>query len=175
MRLSPEELKNKMEHRTFLYLRKTLFPAALAGTLALATAGCMGPMMSPVVPDAGWNTNYEDALSPHTQLALGVMQALKDDPAAIPSGNRAEIARRWRTLASLIEAKAPPAAVNNARLEVEHALGESFVNKLKAEQPTRGDLMGFMMSSGVRVPKGGMASLNPDHVAASKAVEALGK
>lgn len=164
-----------MEHRTFHFLRRTLFPAALAGTLALATAGCMGPTMSPVVPDAGWNTNYEDALSPHTQLALGVMQALKDDPGAIPSGNRAEIARRWQKLANLIETKAQPADINSARLEVEHALGENLIAKIKAEQPTRGDLMGFMMSSGARIPKGGMASLNPDHVAATKAVEALKK
>ncbi len=160
-----------MQHPTLDFLRKTLFPAALAA----ATAGCMGPMMNPVVPDAGWNTSYEDALSPHTRLALGVMQSLKEDPAEIPSGNRAEIARLWQMLASLIEAKAQPAAINSARLEVERALGERFVNKLKAEQPTRGDLMGFMMSSGVRVPKGGMASLDPDHVAATKAVEALNK
>lgn len=164
-----------MEHRTFQFLRKTLFSMALAGTLALATAGCMGPRMSPVVPDANWNTNYEDALSPHTQLALGVMKALKDEPGAVPSGSRAEIARRWQKLANLIEAKAQPAEINSARLEVEHALGERFVNKIKAEQPTRGDLMGFMMSSGVKIPKGGMASLNPDHVAATKAVEALKK
>lgn len=164
-----------MKHRTFRMLRKTLFPAVLAGTLALTTAGCMGPTMGPVVSDAAWNTSYEDALSPHTQLALGVMQALKDDPDTVPSGSRPEIARRWQKLANLIEAKAQAAVINSARLEVEHALGDNLVTKIKAEQTTRGDLMGFMMSSGVRIPKGGMASLNPDHVAATKAVEALNK
>ena len=35
--------------------------------------------------------------------------------------------------------------------------------------------MGFMMSSGVRIPKGGMKNLNPDHVAATKAIEALNR
>jgi len=164
-----------MEHHTFYFLQKKLFPAALVGALALATAGCIGPTMSPVVPDTNWNTNYEDALSPHTQLALGVMKALKDDPNAVPSGSRAEIARHWQKLANLIGAKASPADINSARLEVEHALGKSLVTQIKAEQPTRGDLMGFMMSSGTRIPKGGMASLNPDHVAATKVVEALNK
>lgn len=163
------------ELHTFHFLRKKLFPAVLVGTLALTAAGCMGPMMSPVVPDTSWDTNYEDALSPHTQLALGVMKALKDDPNAVPSGRRAEIARHWQKLANLIGANAQPAKINSARLEVEHALGENLVTKIKAEQPTRGDLMGFMMSSGTRIPKGGMASLNPDHVAATKAVEALNK
>lgn len=164
-----------MEHRTLLFLRKTVFPATLACTLALATAGCMGPTMSPVVPDVGWNTDYEDALSPHTQLALGVMRALKEEPETVPPGSRAEIARQWQKLADVIGAKAPPAEISRARLEVERALGKPLVDKIKEEQQTRGDLMGFMMSSGTKLPKGGMKNLNPDHVAATKAVEALNK
>lgn len=164
-----------MEHRTLLFLRKTVFPATLACTLALATAGCMGPTMSPVVPDVGWNTDYADALSPHTQLALGVMQTLKDEPDAIPSANRAEIARQWQKLADVIGAKAPPAEISRARIEVERALGKPLVDRLKDEWPTRGDLMGFMMSSGTKLPKGGMKNLNPDHIAATKTIEALNK
>lgn len=166
---------NKMEHRTFLFSRKSLFPVTLAGMLILAAGGCAGPAIRPAMPDTGWNTNYEDALSPHTQLALGVMQALKDEPEAIPAGKRPEIARRWQALADLIKADAQPADISHARRDVEAVLDKSLVDKIKAERLRRDDLMGFMMSSGVRVPKGGMKSLNPDHVAATKAVEALNK
>lgn len=164
-----------MEHRSFPSLRKPMLALALAATLALATSGCMGPRIGPAMPDAGWDTSYEDALSPHTQLALGVMQALKDEPETIPPGSRAEIARRWQKLADLIKDNAAPADVSRARLEVESVLDKALVDKIKEEQLRRGDLMGFMMSSGVRIPKGGMKNLNPDHVAATKAVEALNR
>lgn len=164
-----------MEHRRFRSKRKPVLALALATTLALATGGCMGPRIGPAMPDAGWDTSYEDALSPHTQLALGVMQALKDEPETIPTGSRAEIARRWQKLADLIRDNAEPADISRARLEVEAALDKALVDRIKEEQLRRGDLMGFMMSSGVRIPKGGMKNLNPDHVAATKAVEALNR
>ena len=162
-----------MEHRK--RLRKTLLTVMLSSAIALAATGCMGPAMGPAVPDTGWETEYYDALSPHTQLALGVMKALKETPDLVPLGSRAEIARHWQKLADLIGAKAPPAEINSARREVENALGRELVAKIKPEKPTTGDLMGFMMSSGTRVPKGGMKNLNPDHIAAVKAVEALNK
>lgn len=164
-----------MKHREFHFLRRSLLPMVLGGMFALTTAGCMGPVMSPLVPDTGWSTDYEDALSPHTQLALGVLKALKEAPDSVSPGSRAEISRRWQKLASLIETKAIPAEINSARRELEGALDHELVARIKTEKTTRGDLMGFMMSSGVRVPKGGMASLNPDHVAAMKTVEALNK
>ncbi len=155
--------------------RRRFLGAALAGVAALATAGCMGPAMGPAMQDSGWQTEYEDALSPHTQLALGVMKALKEAPERVPAASRPELARRWQALASLIEAKAPPADINGARRGVEALLDPALLTEIKEERTTRGDLMGFMMSSGVRLPKGGMASLNPDHVAAVKTVEALNK
>ncbi len=164
-----------MRHRSFLSLGRPALPLALAAVLALATAGCMGPRIGPAVPDAGWDTSYEDALSPHTQLALGVMQALKDDPETIPPSRRADIAQRWQKLADLIKGSAGPGDISRARLDVEAALDKGLLDKIKEERLRRGDLMGFMMSSGVRIPKGGMKNLNPDHVAATKAVEALNK
>lgn len=157
------------------HLRKPALPLLLAAVLALATGGCMGPRIGPAVPDAGWDTSYEDALSPHTQLALGVMQALKDEPETIPPRSRAEIARRWQALADLIRDNAAPADISRARLWVEAALDKALVDRIKEEQLRRGDLMGFMMSSGVRIPKGGMKNLNPDHVAATKTIEALNR
>ena len=162
-----------MEHRGFL--RKAFLTVALGSAITLTATGCMGPTMGPAVPDTDWETEYYDALSPHTQLALGVMKALKETPELVPSGSRAEIARRWQKLADLIGAKAPPAEISSARREVENALGHELVAKIKTEKPTTGDLMGFMMSSGTRIPKGGMKSLNPDHVAAVKVVEVLNK
>lgn len=164
-----------MEHRRFPTPSKSMFALALAATLALATGGCMGPRIGPAMPDAGWDTSYEDALSPHTQLALGVMQALKDEPETIPPGKRAEIARRWQKLADLVRDNAEPADISRARLEVESVLDKALVDRIKEEQLRRGDLMGFMMSSGVRIPKGGMKNLNPDHVAATKTIEALNR
>lgn len=161
-------------HPSLSCLRKPAL-LLLAATLAFSASGCMGPRIGPAMPDAGWDTSYEDALSPHTQLALGVMQALKDEPETIPPGSRAEIARRWQKLADLIRDNAEPANISRARLEVESVLDKALVDRIKEEQLRRGDLMGFMMSSGVKIPKGGMKNLNPDHVAATKAVEALNR
>ncbi len=156
-------------------LRRAFLSTVLGGTIALTATGCMGPTMNPPTQDAGWETEYEDALSPHTQLALGVMQALKETPELIPPASRPELISRWQKLAKLIEMKAPPGEINSARREVENMLDHELVDQIKREKRTKGDLMGFMMSSGVRLPKGGMASLNPDHVAAIKVMEALNK
>lgn len=155
-------------------LRRTFLSVALGSVIAL-TAGCMGPAMGPAMQDVGWYTDYEDALSPHTQLALGVLQTLKETPELIPPASRSELARRWEPLAKLIEAKAPAEDINRARREVERLLDRELLVQIKDEKRTKGDLMGFMMSSGARIPKGGMASLNPDHVAAVKVMEALNK
>ncbi|MDT3707787.1 MAG: hypothetical protein ROZ09_13270 [Thiobacillus sp.] len=156
-------------------LRRTALSVALASTLMLATTGCMGPAIGPATPDTDWQTDYEDALSPHTQLALGVMQTLKETPELIPPASRSELAHRWEPLAKLIEAKAAPEEINRARREVEVLLDRDLIAQIKDERRTKGDLMGFMMSSGARIPKGGMASLNPDHIAATKTIEALNK
>lgn len=153
--------------------KKKILPAVLGGALALAAAGCMGPTIAPATPDTGWNTSYPDALSPHTQLALGVLKALKENPAAVPAGSRADVAQRWQKLANLVGAKASAAELNAARRDVESALGDALVSKIKGDKPTSGDLMAFMMSSGMKIPAGGIGSLNPDHVAATKAVETL--
>src|SRR5574340_1664133 len=156
-------------------LRRTALSVALASTLMLATPGCTGPAIGPATPDTDWQTDYEDALSPHTQLALGVMQTLKETPELIPPVSRPELISRWQKLAKLIEMKAPTEEINSARREVENMLDHGLVDQIKSEKRTKGDLMGFMMSSGVRLPKGGMASLNTDHVAAIKVMEALNK
>lgn len=156
-------------------LRRAFLSTVLGGTIALTVTGCMGPTMNPPTQDVGWETEYEDALSPHTQLALGVMQTLKETPELIPPVSRPELISRWQKLAKLIEMKAPPEEINSARREVENMLDHGLVDQIKSEKRTKGDLMGFMMSSGVRLPKGGMASLNPDHVAAIKVMEALNK
>lgn len=58
---------------------------------------------------------------------------------------------------------------------MEAKLDKALVDRIKEEQLRRDDLMGFMMSSGVRVPKGGMKNLNPDHIAATKTIEALNR
>lgn len=156
-------------------LRRTILPVVLGGTIVLTVTGCMGPTMSLPTQDVGWNTEYYDALSPHTQLALGVMHALKETPELIPPASRSELVLRWQKLADLIKVKAAPEEINNARREVEARLDGGLVNEIKEEKRTTGDLMGFMMSSGVRMPKGGMANLNPDHIAATKVIEALNK
>lgn len=161
-----------MQRRDIL---RILLGATLASATALTSTGCMGPAMGPAMQDAGWQTDYEDALSPHTQLALGVMRVLKQEPDRVRVAIRAELARRWQALADLVEAKASATEVNAARREVEALLDPELLAEIKDERTTRGDLMGFMMSSGARIPKGGMASLNPDHVAAVKTVEALNK
>lgn len=164
---------NKTELDSFHFLRQAALPVALA--LALAMGGCAGPKIAPAMPDAGWDTSYEDALSPHTQLALGVMQALKEEPETIQPAGRPEIAQRWQKLADLIKDNAAPADISRARFEVEALLDKKLVGKIKEERLRRGDLIGFMMSSGVRIPKGGMKNLNPDHIAATKTIEALKK
>ncbi len=157
------------------HFRRSVLGAALLAMMAFGTSGCMGPAMGPAMPDTDWQTDYEDALSPHTQLALGVLKVLKEEPERVPAARRAELAQRWQALAKLIEAKAQAADINAARRTVEAMLERELLDEIKEERTTRGDLMGFMMSSGVRIPKGGMSSLNPDHVAAVKTVEALNK
>lgn len=153
-------------------LIKRALSLALTAILGLGVAAC-APTFSPTIPDTGWDTSYEDALSPHTQLALSVMKTLTSSPDAIPAGNRTDIANRWQKLADLVGAKAQPADISAARRDVEAALGDAVVTKAKAGKYTRADLMAFMMSSGMKIPAGGMSSLNPDHVAATKTVDAL--
>lgn len=157
------------------HFRRSVLGTALAAMMVFGASGCMGPAMGPAMPDTNWQTDYEDALSPHTQLALGILKALKEEPERVPVARRAELTQRWQALANLIEAKAPIADINAARRAVEALLDRELLAEIKDEHTTRGDLMGFMMSSGVRIPKGGMSSLNPDHVAAVKTVEALNK
>lgn len=165
-------MKTNGKSEVYFFRWHVLFAALF---LVLASAGCMGPRLAPPTPDAEWDTSYEDALSPHTQLALGVMRTLKEEPTAIPPATRSRIAQRWQMLADLVKDAASPADINRARLEVEALLDKKLVDRIKEDHLRRDDLMGFMMSSGVRLPKGGIKNLNPDHVAATKAVEALSK
>lgn len=160
-----------MNHGRYKRFQRKLLPLALSGIVALGIGGCMGPKMGPVVPDTGWDTSYEDALSPHTQLALGTLEALKKDSTSVK--NTAEAARKWQALANLIEAKADGDKINAARRDLEGSLGQTFVDGVKAKHYTKSDLMSFMMNSGMKIPKGGISSLNPDHVAATKVTEAL--
>ncbi len=160
-----------MNHSRHKRFQHKLLSLALSGIVALGIGGCMGPKMGPVVPDTGWDTSYEDALSPHTQLALGTLEALKKNPASVT--NTAEAAKKWQELANLIEAKADGDKINAARRDLEGTLGQSFIDGIKTKHYTKSDLMTFMMSSGMKIPKGGIGSLNPDHVAAMKVTEAL--
>lgn len=155
---------------TFRFSKK-LLPAALGLAIALTSAGCMGPQFAPATSDAGWDTSYNDALSPHTQLALGVMNTLKDDPAQVK--NQAEAAALWDKLAGQVEAKAGDADINATRAKIEALMGTAMVDKIKAEQYRKTDLMGFMISSGMKIPKGGSGSLNPDFMAAQQAAKML--
>lgn len=153
--------------------KQKILPLVLGSVLALGVAACAGPNIGPAIPDTGWDTSYEDALSPHTRLALGVLKAMQDDPNAVHPAARAGLADRWQRLADLVGAKATPGEISAARRDVEVALGGGLVDRIKADHATKADLMMFMMSSGMKIPKGGLSSLNPDHVAATKAIEAL--
>lgn len=160
-----------MSVNTVSRFSKKLLPAALGVAIALTSAGCMGPQFAPASSDVGWDTNYTDALSPHTQLALGVMNALKDDPAQVK--NQAAAAALWDTLAGQVDAKAGDAAINATRAKIEALMGPELVAKVKSEHYSKGDLMGFMISSGMKIPKGGSGSLNPDFMAAQNTAKLL--
>jgi len=160
-----------MSANSTIRFSKKLLPAALGLAIALTSAGCMGPQLAPATSDAGWDTTYTDALSPHTQLALGVMNTLKDDPAQVR--NQAEAAALWDKLAGQIEAKASDADINATRAKIEALMGTAMVDRIKAEQYRKTDLMGFMISSGMKIPKGGSGSLNPDFMAAQQAAKML--
>lgn len=162
-----------IKHGPSLPGRKWVHALVLGAVVTLGATACVMPKIDTAIPDTGWNTSHEDALSPHTQLALGVMQAMKDDANAVPMDARPALARQWQKLADLIGTKASPDEINNARREVEHALNRELLDKIKAGRPSKADLMSFMMGSGMKIPKGGIGSLNPDHVAAVKAVESL--
>lgn len=162
-----------IKHDPSLPGRKWVHALVLGAVVTLGATACVMPKIDTAIPDTGWNTSHEDALSPHTQLALGVMQAMKDDASEVPVDARPALARQWQKLADLIGAKASPAEINSARREVEHALNRELLDKIKAGRPNKSDLMSFMMGSGMKIPKGGIGSLNPDHVAAVKTVELL--
>lgn len=152
-------------------LRKIIPGILLGGFIAMSAVGCVGPKIGPAIPDSGWDTSYSDALSPHTQLALGVLESLKSDPASVP--NKGAVLGEWKTLAQLIDQKASVDQINAARRQVEGALGQGMVDKIKAKHYSKSDLMGFMLSSGMKIPAGGVGSLNPDLIAAQKVTESL--
>lgn len=152
-------------------LRKFVPSLVLGGLIAASAVGCMGPKIGPAIPDSGWDTSYSDALSPHTQLALGVLESLKSDPASV--SNKSAALGEWRELARLLDQKASAEQINAARRRVESALGQGMVDSIKAKRYSKSDLMGFMLGSGMKIPVGGVGSLNPDLIAAQKVTEAL--
>jgi hypothetical protein len=144
---------------------------ALALAIVLTTGGCASIGFQKPAGDVGWNTDYENALSPHTQLALGLMEALEGGH--LPAQDRGLLADRWEVLAETIAANAPDGQINRDRLMVEALLDASFIAGVKERRYTRWDLMKFMRASGMRVPAGGPGSINPDLVAARHTVERL--
>lgn len=151
--------------------KKRALTALVSAVLVASVGGCAAPNFAPVVEDSGWNTSYKDALSPHTQLALGVMKKLKENENAI--GNKSALSAKWGKLASDIEGKASDATINKSRKDIEVILGQKLVNEVKESAYSKGDLMGFMMSSGMSIPPGGPSAMNPDLVAAEKVVAML--
>jgi hypothetical protein len=139
--------------------------------MALITGGCASMGFQEPVADVGWSTDYENALSPHTQLALGFMEAMEGGQA--PTRDRVLLAERWELLAHGIAASAPDDQINRDRLMIEELLDPHFITEVKERRYTRWDLMRFMRASGMRVPAGGPGSINPDLIAARHTVEKL--
>ena len=152
-------------------LHKRALTTLISAVFIASVAGCAAPSFSPTVVDSEWNTNYKDALSPHTQLALGVMKKIKKNEDAI--GDKLALSRKWSSLARDIDSKASDATLNKSRRDIEALLGQKLVDEIKGEAYSRGDLMGFMMSSGMSIPPGGPSAMNPDLVAAEKVVAML--
>ena len=140
--------------------------------IATVTIGCVGPQFSPPTSDAGsgWQTDYSSALSPHTQFALGVMQAAER---GVEIKNPARMADQWQLLAERIEAGAGTSEINKIRREIESNSNPALLEKTKGAHYTRSDLMAFMIGSGMKIPEGGIGSLNPDVMAARHASEML--
>lgn len=139
--------------------------------IVLISGGCASIGFQRPAGDVGWNTDYENALSPHTQLALGVMEALEGGD--LPAQDGRLLADRWELLAETIAANAPEEQINRDRLMLETLLDASFIAEVKERRYTRWDLMKFMRASGMRIPAGGPGSINPDLVAARHTVERL--
>ncbi|WP_303908388.1 c-type cytochrome [Thiohalomonas denitrificans] len=140
--------------------------------MVITTTGCVGPQFSAPTSDAGsgWQTEYTDALNPHTQLALGVLQAVERGDTI---QNRARMADQWQLLSERIEAGADTSEVNKIRREIESNSNPALVEKAKDARYSRSDLMGFMISSGMKIPKDGISSLDPDMMAARQASKVL--
>ena len=155
----------------FKRMKKSSVSVLKAAALSMLIAGCVTPTFSPIVSDSGWNTTYKDALSPHTQLALGVMKKLKKDSASIM--NQAVLSKKWGQLGKEIDSGASDSVLNRSRKKIESLLGENLVSEIKEESFSKGDLMGFMMFNGMSIPPGGPSSINPDLVAAEKVVSML--
>lgn len=160
-----------MKTRTFNTLHRRALAAIISATLTASIVSCAGPEFASTVQDSGWNTSYKDALSPHTQLALGVMEKIKKDAGAIK--NASALGQKWSKLAEDIDDGASDAELNRSRSEIESLLGENLVDEIKDKTYSRADLMGFMLRNGMSIPRGGPSAMNPDLVAAEKVVSML--
>ncbi len=140
---------------------------ALLVAAGLIVAGCMGPKFDEPLADPEWDTSYPSALSPHTQLALGVMKVMQEEPSRIEGKTR--LARQWQELAAGIESKAQGARINRLRREIEASLGSDLVREIRGEHYRRSDLMSFMLSTGMSIPEGGPGAIDPDLIAAKQA------
>ena len=160
-----------MKSHALKSFRRQTLAMLISASFTVSIVSCAAPEFSPTVADSGWNTSYKDALSPHTQLALGVMEKIKKGDRSF--GNSSELAKKWTKLADDIDAGASDAVINQTRRDIESLLGRDLVAEIKKKTYSRGDLMGFMLRSGMSIPRGGPSAMNPDLVAAEKVVSML--
>lgn len=146
-------------------------PGGLAGVLFLVVSACIGPSFEAAKPLEGWDTSYDDALTPSSQLALGILETLKGTPGQIQ--NEGALAKSWTEVAELIQREAAPEQIDSVVRGIEQSLDEKLVTKIKSKKYRRGDLVSFMISAGVKPPKEGLGALNPDREVAARLAAVL--
>ena len=142
--------------------RSWRFPVVLGVGALLGTGACLNPRLETQAPAAGWESGYADALSPRAQLALGLLEVLKETPEQLP--RREAVAQRWAELARLVREGAEEEKLDSARQAVERELDAARLARLQARRYGRGDLVSFMMGSGVKPPSGGQGSVDPERI-----------
>lgn len=155
-----------MSTLTFRNRNIKLSTILLIGAVSISSVGCVAPKFSEPVPDPHWNTEYQGALSPHTQLALGVMKIAQEHPERI--NNKVILRNHWEKLAKSIESGESDTHIKELRRQIETSLGSRTVEEIKGKQYQQADLMSFMLSTGMSIPRGGPGSINPDLMAANK-------
>jgi rhodanese-related sulfurtransferase/cytochrome c553 len=161
-----------MIHEQRTSFRRKLLPMMLGG--ALIFGAVMGGALPTSAKSGGggdWATNYEDALIPCTQLALGTMHILQEDESRL--ANKEAVATAWQALLSTMKEGASQDRVKAARKKVEAALGADVVGSIQARRYSVTDLMAFMMSAGMKPPAGGTDGVNMDAIAAQHVIDML--